>query len=70
MKLLPKYIRAKLPALGSQESKGYNTVLYVKYFTPWSSWTWYVAEYDGKNTFYGMVDGFEREFGYFNLIRA
>jgi len=39
----------------------------VKYFTPDSSWTWYGCEYDGKDTFFGLVDGHEKELGYFSL---
>ena len=42
-------------------------VALVKYFTPWSNWTWYALEFDGGDTFFGYVDGFEREFGYFSL---
>ena len=35
--------------------------------TPDSNWTWYVTEFDGKDTFFGLVDGFEKELGYFSL---
>ncbi|MBM3701009.1 MAG: DUF2958 domain-containing protein [Actinobacteria bacterium] len=40
---------------------------YVKFFTPWAGWTWYVTEFDGINTFFGLIDGFEKEIGYFTL---
>jgi len=43
MKLLTKEIANKLPALYSQDGKGGETIAYVKYFTPDSSWTWYAA---------------------------
>ncbi len=39
----------------------------VKFFTPDSSWTWYVVEYDGKDICYGLVIGLEREIGYFSI---
>ena len=40
----------------------------MKFFTPWSSWTWYGSEYDPKHgIFFGVVVGLEREFGYFSL---
>ncbi len=67
MILLTKRIRNKLPKLGGQEDKGLDAYVYVKFFTPWSSWTWYVTEFDGDDTFFGLVDGFEKEIGYFYL---
>ena len=40
----------------------------VKYFTPDADWTWYATEYDPESRlFFGFVDGFERELGYFSL---
>ena len=62
MKLLTAENLKQLPPLGS-ESK----TAYVKFFTPDSSWAWYATEYDGKNMFFGLVDGFEKELGYFTL---
>jgi hypothetical protein len=35
----------------------------VKYFTPDSNWTWYASEFDGEDTFFGPVAGFEVELG-------
>ena len=67
MKLLTKENRNKLPALYEQEGKGYESIAYVKFFTPDSSWTWYATEFDGEDTFFGLVDGLEIEFGYFSL---
>ena len=29
--------------------------------------TWYASEFDGEDTFFGLVDGFEAEFGYFSF---
>jgi hypothetical protein len=67
MKLLTKQIKKKLPKLHGQENLGLDAVSYVKFFTPDSNWTWYVTEFDGKDTCFGLVDGFEKELGYFLL---
>ena len=76
MKLLPKQIRELLPPLGAQDSKGGKAVVYVKYFAPSSSWTWLGLEgepvLDESSQeldfqFFGLVDGHERELGYFML---
>lgn len=76
MKLLPEEIRKKLPPLYSQDGKGGKAVAYVKYFTPSSSWTWWVTEGspimddNGEEVdfhFFGLVEGHCKELGYFNL---
>ena len=68
MKLLTKEILDKLPPLYSQDGKGWDAIAQVKFFAPWSSWTWWATEYDPKTRiFFGLVDGFERELGYFSL---
>ena len=39
-----------------------------KFFTPDAQWTWYVIEYDPREKlFFGYVEGFESELGYFTL---
>ena len=67
MKLLTKEVRKKLPPLYSQKEKGQKAIAQVKFFTPDSSWTWYATEFDGKDTFFGLVDGHVKELGYFSL---
>lgn len=68
MKLMTTEIRKTLPALGAQDGKGLEAIVYVKYFTPDAGWTWYATEYDPRTrTFFGLVDGMEVEFGYFEL---
>ena len=64
MKLLTKQLLAELPPIGATDQG--NPMVKAKFFTPDSSWTWYVLEYDGEDLFYGLVDGFEKEFGYFS----
>lgn len=66
MKLLTKEVLEKLPALYSQENVE-DPMIICKFFYPDFSWTWYAIEFDGKDTFYGLVDGDEEELGYFSL---
>ena len=45
-----------------------DAIVQVKYFTPASNWTWWATEYDPvEKLFFGLVEGFERELGYFSL---
>jgi len=67
MKLLTAEIRRILPPLYGQEAKGGDAIVYLRLFTPDSSWCWHCTEFDGKDTFFGLVDGHERELGYFSL---
>lgn len=68
MKLLPKMIETKLPPLYANDGLGYEAIALVKFFTPDSNWTWYATEYDPtERLFFGLVDGFEKELGYFSL---
>lgn len=66
MQLLTKEIRVALPLLYSSEDVE-DPMVWCKFFTPDSSWTWYAVEFDGVDTFFGLVDGFEEELGYFSL---
>lgn len=65
--LLTKELRAKLPPLYANEELGMKALALVKFFTPDSGWTWYASEFDGENTFFGLVIGHEIELGYFSL---
>ena len=67
MKLLTQEIRKKLPPLYSQEDKGGEAIVHVKFFTPDSNWTWLATSFDGEDIFFGLVEGFEKELGYFSL---
>lgn len=66
MKILTKELLDTLPPLHSQENEQDPMVIY-KFFYPDFDWAWYAIEFDGKDTFYGLVDGFEEELGYFSL---
>ena len=67
MMLLTKQLRRQLPRLYSQESKGLDAIAYVKWFMPDGHWVWYASEFDGKNVFFGFVEGDVPELGYFAL---
>lgn len=68
MKLMPKNISAKIPKLYETERIALREkVAYTKLFHPISNWTWYIIEYDGTDTCFGLVVGHETEFGYFSL---
>lgn len=72
MKLLTKEIEGKLPKLYSQEHIK-NPKIVVKFFHPMSSYTWYVTEGERQKDedrdwlFFGLVNGHEKELGYFTL---
>lgn len=67
-KLLPKSLVKKLVKNDEQVNKNDNPMVLAKYFYPDFSWTWYAISYDEKTeVFFGLVDGFEREFGSFSL---
>ena len=67
--LLPDDLRARLPALYSQEAEA-DPMVYAKFFLPGTQWTWFVTEGEAKGDdflFFGFVVGLEAEFGYFVL---
>ena len=68
--LMTKKVADTIPALYANENAGnYDTVLaHAKLFSPYSNWTWYITEMDPETgQCFGLVDGFEREIGYFDL---
>jgi hypothetical protein len=76
MKLLTQEIRKILPPLYAQDGKGGKTIAYIKYFSPSSSWSWYVVEGSpitdetGAEVdfhFFGLVEGHCKELGYVAL---
>ncbi len=64
--LLTAELRQRLPAYRATEAER-DPVAYVKFFTPDSSWYWYVTEFDGHDTFFGLVFGSYVEIGSFSL---
>lgn len=66
--LITDEIARQLPALYSQDGAGENALAIVKFFTPWTNWTWYASEYDPEQRLcFGIVVGHERELGYFSI---
>ena len=68
MKLITKEIQNKIPKLYETDRQPEDKkMVYIKLFCPWNKWTWYGIEYDGKDTFFGYVEGDANELGYFTL---
>lgn len=66
--LVPAEVAHRLPPLYSQDGQGEEAIAQVKFFTPWTNWTWYASEYDPEERiFFGVVVGHERELGNFSL---
>ena len=66
-RLLPDDIAKTLPPLYATEHED-DPIVRVKFFTPDSSWTWFVTEYcPEKRLCFGMVHGLDHELGYFSL---
>jgi len=55
-----------IPPLYANEGAN-DPLALIKLFTPDSSWTWYVLEYDGEDIAFGLVVGFETELGYISI---
>jgi len=72
MTLMTKEDAKMLPPLYSTENIPMaRKKVHIKFFSIFSNWTWYVVEgqqrEDGDFLFFGLVDGLEREWGYFTL---
>ena len=75
MMLLTKEIRNKIPPMGSTDGE-LDAEVAVKFFSPFSSWTWYafegepIIDDDGNEVdfhFYGLVKGQCTELGTWSL---
>jgi hypothetical protein len=69
MRLLTKELERKLPPLyATEDIKAGDKIALVKFFTPWTNWTWYGVEYDpAERRFFGLVVGHKKELGYWTL---
>lgn len=72
MMMITQEIENTIPALYATDGQADNVrKVAVKFFAPWSNWTWYVFEGEklaGDDwEFFGLVDGDVKEFGYFTL---
>ena len=64
-----RYLRESdhIPPLGATRDE-LDPVARVKLFNPSGSWSWFIVEYDpATRQAFGLVDGFEREAGEFNM---
>ena len=69
MQLLTEELRASLPPLYAQAGNK-NPIVHAKFFTPDSSWTWFITEGSPEEDdfiFFGYVIGLEEEWGYVSL---
>lgn len=70
-KLMTKEILNRIPGLYAQDGAGENAIVHVKFFTPFSGFTWYCTEYDPEQKiFFAWVTSHlcpEGEFGYVSL---
>jgi hypothetical protein len=65
--LMPDSLARNVPTLYSTQNDD-DPIARIKWFTPDSSWTWFVLEYDPADRIcFGLVIGHERELGYFSL---
>lgn len=71
MKLLTSEIKKRLEKypLRSQDGKKGDATCVCEFFLCQGAWTWYITEYDGDDTFFGVIiNGYgEGEFGYISL---
>lgn len=68
MKMMTKEIEKRIPGMGETEKIGKDARVHVKFFSPWTGWTWYGTEYDPvERRFFGYVKGDYPEYGYFSL---
>lgn len=69
MKMLTKEIERALPSLYATEGVPLkDKIIQVKFFNPCGRGRWYGIEYDpASKEFFGVVELFETELGYFNL---
>jgi hypothetical protein len=71
--LLPPSLEKIIPPLYATENiEEEEKIAYAKFFAPNTVWTWFVLEGEWSTNhedfmFFGMVHGFEQEYGYFSL---
>jgi hypothetical protein len=69
MRLLTRELLCKLPRPYTTEDTN-NPLLLCRFYLSMTPWVWYPTEFDGKDTFYGYVEGsYKKDFEYFSLRR-
>jgi hypothetical protein len=64
--LMPAKVKRKIPKLYSTENEA-DPMAWVKFFSPYSNATWYITEFDGRDTMFGWADLGYGELGYISL---
>jgi hypothetical protein len=67
---IPDELRDRIPDLHSGDgTRIADRTAWVKLFSPWSGWTWFVVEFSrsDEDTCFGWVDGLNSEAGKFRL---
>lgn len=68
MKLMTQEVKSKLPNLYANEGIDPEDIsIAVKYFNPVGVGTWYITEFDGEDTLFGLCCIHEPELGYVSL---
>ena len=68
--LMTRKLADAIPDLGANANVADcdNVRAPAKLFSPYTNWTWYITELDPETgQCFGLVEGFERELGYFDL---
>ena len=66
--LMTEELKKTIPKMySSEDTKLEEKIVYAKFFTPDSNWTWFILEWDSEDTFFAMVHGHEKELGYVSL---
>ncbi len=68
--LMTKELAGWVPPLYANEKAADQgtVVARVKLFSPYNGWTWYITEWDPETGLcFGLILGFEKELGYFDL---
>jgi hypothetical protein len=53
---IPEELLASFPPLGvDPDTPLRETLVHARFFDPASSWQWYVIEFDGHETFFGLI---------------
>jgi hypothetical protein len=63
---VPDDVGPTIPRLYATKNES-DPIVWLKLFTPDSSWSWYIIEFDGDDRCFGYVVGHEAELGYFLL---
>ena len=69
-KLMTKGLGDTIPAIRSTSNveDSDDVLARAKLFCPYANWTWYVTEWDPRTgECFGLIQGFETEWGYFDL---